>query len=413
MVKQRTRWFIPLFATALAACSSHPGDGVRAPWGGERVLLLGSDQGVTSVQARTGSVLSETEGIPALGSWSIVFSTVAADDDTVLQAREALTGAVRSRVRLRGALDIRVASFDGSQVALMAPLADGRSPWIPVPRASTTIVVADPSGTEDPVRYRLEGNYEPEGFSPDGRSLFLIRFVPPTDPQAYRVSRLDLSRGRVFPVFTGQKSVVETMSGTRLEQVASPDGRMLFTLYTIQPAAYPHAHVGRPVAFVHTLSLADGWAHCIALPEEMWGGDPLDQVMALAPGAGAGEEILYVIDTARDLVAVMDTDRLEVVETANIDFGPPAGEARAAVASDGTLFVAIGDRLMGIDPDTLRVTRDWTLEAPTTALGAGPDGLYVGMSETVAVVDPTTGHSVGTIPSPATDEVTFLGMADH
>jgi hypothetical protein len=203
------------------------------------------------------------------------------------------------------------------------------------------------------------------------------------------------------------------MSGTRLEQVASPDGRMLFTLYTTQPAAPTHAHVGRPVAFVHTLSLADGWAHCIALPEEMWGGDPLDQVMALAPGAGAGEEILYVIDTARDLVAVMDTDRLEVVETANIDFGPPAGEARAAVASDGALFVAIGDRLMGIDPDTLRVTRDWTLEAPTTALGAGPDGLYVGMSETVAVVDPTTGRWVGTIPSPATDEVTFLGMADH
>jgi hypothetical protein len=417
MVKRRTRWFFSLVASALAACAGHPGDDahVQPPWGGGRVLLLGSDQGVTSVQARTGSVLSETEGIPAPGNWSIVFSTSAADDGTVLQATDALTGAVMSSVRLRGALDIRVASFDGSRVALMAPLAEGQSPWIPVPRASTTIVVADPNGGEKPVRYRLEGNYEPEGFSPDGRSLFLISFVPPTRPEAYRVSRLDLSRGRVFPVYTGQKAVVETMSGTRLEQVASPDGRMLFTLYTTQPAAYlaTHGHIGRPVAFVHTLSLADGWAHCIALPEEMWGGDPLDQVMALAPGAGAGEELLYVVDTSRDLVTVMDTVGLEVVDRASIDFGPPAGEAWAAVASDGTLFVAIGDRLMGIDPDNLQVTRDWTLEAPITALGAGPDGLYVGMPGAVTVLDPATGHPVGTIPSPATDGVTFLGMEDR
>jgi hypothetical protein len=409
----RTRWLFLLLATALVACADERGGDpfVAPPWGGGYALLLGSERGVTSVDAGTGSVLSVTEGIPPPGTWSTVFATSASGADTVLEARDALTGSVRSRVRLPGELDIRVASFDGSQVALMAPVAEGQSPWTPEPRASTRIVVADPDGEEEPVRYRLGGNYEPEGFSPDGRALFLISFVPPTDPVAYRVAGLDLRRGTVFPVYTGQKSVVETMSGTRLEQVAAPDGRTLFTLYTTQPAAdlSTHGHVRRPVAFVHTLNLADGWAHCIALPEEMWGGDPADQVMAMAQGGG----LLYVVDTAQDLMAVMDVERLEVVETANLDLGPRVGEAQATVAPDGTLFVAVGNRVTGIDPSTFRITRDWPLEAPATALGAGPEGLYVGMPGTVAVLDPATGRPVGAIPSPTMDGITYVGLLDR
>ena len=61
----------------------------------------------------------------------------------------------------RGA-PVGVVSESGREVALVEPLPKGWDPTVPVPRARTTIVVADPNGTRDPVTYDLRGNYEPE-----------------------------------------------------------------------------------------------------------------------------------------------------------------------------------------------------------------------------------------------------------
>ncbi|HEV8683267.1 MAG TPA: hypothetical protein VGS09_10940 [Actinomycetota bacterium] len=410
----RTRMFFLLLAVVLSACTSQlprSTDDVEpaapAPGG---VLLLGSNIGVKSVDPVTGDVLFEGSGVPALGDWSRVFTTDVSGGATTLEASDAVTGALVSRVSLPGKLSARVAAGDGSLVALMAPLADGRSPWIPEPRSSTTIVVADPTGDDEPTPYRLRGNFEPEAFSTDGESLYLIRFVPPMDPVAYRVARLDLGRGKVLPVGTRTKSaVVETMSGTRLEQLPSPDGDMLYTLYTTQPAAYAegHAHVGSPVTFVHTLSMDEGWAHCVVLPKQLWGADPVDEAMALSPDG----DLLYVVDTARDLVAVMDTEDVKVIENEKVDFEPARGaETQAIVTPDGTLFVAAGSQVWALDPAALRPVETWTMEAPVAALGSGPGGLYVAMPRTVTIIDPSTGKAAASIPSPAVEDTAFVGM---
>jgi hypothetical protein len=416
----RTRLFFLLLAVVLSACTSQ----LSRPTGDAEpaadlepaaettagVLLLGSSSGVRSVDPATGEVLFEGSGVPALGNWSKVFRAKVADGETILEASDAVTGEMESRVSLRGELDVRVASGDGSLVALMAPIKDGRSPWIPEPRTSTTIVVADPSSTDEPTRYRLRGNFEPEAFSIFGEGLYLIQFVPAIDPVAYKVARLDLDRGKVFPVFAARsKSFVETMSGTRLEQLPSSDGDMLYTLYTTQPAAYAegHAHAGSPVAFVHTLNMDEGWAHCAALPKQLWGADPADEAMALSPDSDA----LYVVDTARDLVAVMDTDRVKVVESHKVDFeASQKSETQAIVTPDGTLFVAAGARLWALDPATMRPVGTWTMDAPIFALGSGPGGLYVAMPGTVAVIDPSTGEPSASIPSPAGNDTAFVAM---
>jgi hypothetical protein len=403
-----------LLAVVLSACTSQlsrpTGEvepAAKVPAG---VLLLGSSIGVKSVDPATGEVLFEGSGVPALGNWSKMFSTEVAGGETILEASDAVTGAVMSRVSLQGELDVRVASGDGSLVALMAPIKDGRSPWIPEPRTSTTIVVADPTGADEPTRYRLKGNFEPEAFSIFGEGLYLIQFVPAVDPVAYKVARLDLDRGKVFPVFAARsKSFVETMSGTRLEQLPSSDGDMLYTLYTTQPAAYSkgHAHVGSPVAFVHTLNMDEGWAHCVVLPKQLWGADPADEAMALSPDG----DTLYVVDTARDLVAVMDTDRVRVVESHKVNFeASQRAETQAIVTPDGTLFVAAGTRLWALDPANMRPVEMWTMDAPISALGSGPGGLYVAMPGTVAVIDPSTGEPSASIHSPAGDDTAFVGI---
>jgi hypothetical protein len=402
------RALLPLAALVLAACTAQNGSSSR-PAEPEGVLLVGSDDGVLSVDTTTGSVSFEGHGVPTLGTWSKVFDTSTSGDATVLEARDSTSGEVLSSTRLPGNLAVRIASSDGSQVALMDPLPQGRSPWVPEPRAFSTIVVADPTGVDDTARYRLKGNFEPEAFSSDGRSLFLIKFVPPTDPEAYRVARLSLVTGKVSPVNTGTKGVVETMSGTRLEQIASPDGGMLYTLYTTAPAAYvegasPH---GEHAAFVHTLSLDDGWAHCVGLPRSMWGGNPEDQAMALSPSG----QSLYVVDRSRQFVAVMDTAGPEMTRETRVQLEmPEGGETHAVVTEDLRLVVASGTRVVSLDTLTLETVARWTTDAPVSALGLGPAGVYVATPGAIEVVDPTSGRPVRSIQSPALDGVAYVAM---
>jgi hypothetical protein len=400
----RARALVSLLAVGLAACgrlgSAAPGS---AP--GE-ALILGSNGGVVSMNPGSGAVRFQGPGVPALGNWSTLFETAPVGDATTLQASDVVTGDVVSSVQLPGALDVRVASPDGSRVAMMAPLPAGGSPWIPTPRTSTDLVVADPTGATEPRAYRLDGNFEPEAFSFDGTGLFLIRYVPPADPTGYRVARLDLASGRVASVSTGAKGVVETMSGTRLEQVVSPDGTMLYTLYTTQPAEYAELRhqAGRPVAFVHTLSLDEGWAHCVGLPRELWGGDPADQAMAVSPDGG-----LYVVDTARDVLAVMDTEEL-TSESFELDLPSADTPTHAAVAEDGTLFVAAGTEVAAIDPATPAITATWATGTAVTAIGTLPDGLGVAMADRITVIEPATGKHLLTIPSPTVEDPAYLGF---
>jgi DNA-binding beta-propeller fold protein YncE len=401
----RAKALISLLAIGLAACGRLGSAGPGSALG--EALILGSDGGVVSMNPGTGAVRFQGPGVPALGNWSTLFETAPVGDATTLQARDVATGDVVSSVQLPGSLDVRVASPEGSRVAMMAPLPAGGSPWIPNPRTSTDLVVVDWTGATKPRTYRLDGNLEPEAFSFDGSGLFLISYVPPADPTGYRVARLDLASGKVASVSTGVKGVVETMSGTRLEQVVSPDGTMLYTLYTTQPAEYAELrhHAGRPVAFVHTLSLDEGWAHCVGLPRELWGGDPTDQAMAVSPDGAR----LYVVDTARDVLAVMDTEKLT---SESFELGLPSANTptRAAVGEDGTLFVAAGTEMVAIDPATPEITATWATGAAVTVLGTLPDGLGVAMADRITVIEPATGKHLRTIPSPTVEDPAYLGL---
>lgn len=403
----RSRWVLPLLVLTLPACAGlGDGPGIRSLAGQE--LLVGSSDGVVSLDAGTGSVRFQGVGVPALGSWSTVLATNVSGGTSILEARDALTGTVTSSVSIPGELGVRVASPDGGLVALMPPLPDGASPWIPQPRATSHLVVADPTGHRAPAAFELDGNFEPEAFSSDGRHLYLISFIPPTAPEAYRVARLNVASGRVQDVSTGVKGVVETMSGTRLEQVAEPDGSMLHTLYTTEPAAYAeHAHQsGQTVSFVHMLSLDEGWAHCLALPKPLWGGDAADQAMALS----ADGSRLYVVDTAQGLLAEVDTGGPELLPTAEVDFGN-SGDAstQATVSPDGTLFVSAGSRIVTIDTATLRRTGGWSTEGSVLGLGSDADHLYVAMPGEIEVLDRSTGRPLGIISSPAVRDVAFIG----
>ena len=407
---KRTPIVVALLAFALAGCAGlGRRDGGRAP-SLTGVVLFGSGTSVTAVDAGTGSTLFDRSGVPALGDWSTLFATSTSGSRTSLEAYDAASGELVSSVRVPDGFGVRVAANDGSRVALVrgAPEPDD---WTPHPRETTEILVADPSGATRARRYVLDGNFDPEAFSRNGRQLLLLQYVPPTAPEAYRVTSLDLERGKVSPVFLAhEKRIAETMSGTRLEQLASPDGRFLFTLYTSEPPAYSSdgSNVKDPVAFVHVLDLKYVTAHCIALPEKLWGGDPRVQAMALSPSG----DFLHVVDTQQGIVADIATRSGKVMRTAEIDFGQPAGEAHAVMTDAWNLVVGSGPELVTIDTRTLRAVERRDVGGEIGGLGQGHDGLFVATPEGVEVIDPGTGEAVEQLPSPAIPDLTYIGSLE-
>ena len=368
-------------------------------------LLLGTDSGPLAVHVPTGSVLFERAGAVATPDGSLVFSASSLGRSTLLETLDGATGEIVSDTKVSGDLEVSVASGSGDSVAMTEPLPKGWDPATPLPRSRTTIVVADPSGSQAPRTYDLRGNYEPEAFSTDDGKLFLIQHLPAETPTVYRVTVLDLNIGFVRPVFGPYKSPPERMPGTRLQQVYAPDDGKLYTLYTSTRAGYAPHDASAPhdaaVSFVHVLSLSEGWAHCVGLPRAMW--DEPASAQALATSADGRS--LYIVDSAGGLVTVMDTKSLEILGTHQIALhrtGAP--HTSAVLSSDGrTLFVGAGgatSTLVAIDTTTFEVTDRWTAAGDASGIGLSGDGLrlYVALNDRVEVFDPTTGGELGAVP---------------
>lgn len=407
---------------ALTACTRSPSLPSAASKPVHRpadLLVLGSASGVMSLDAADDSVPYSGEAIPSFGDWSTVFTASNQDGMTTLRTIQSGTGRDVSSATIRGDLDVRVASADGSRVALMAPLPAGSAPWSPGPREWTDMVVADPTGAGKPMRFHLKGNFEPEAFSMDAGHVFLISYLPPTDPWSYRVVSLDLANGHVDPVFGREKQWTGAMTGTRLMQVPGTNSGFLFTLYSNQPPRLARgyddvqASAGRPVAFVHTLNLDAGQAVCVGLPRSFWGGNPAYEAMAASPT----DSRVFVVDTSRGVVAVMRSDELRVVQRAQVDFGLPAvsTQTEAAMSPDGDrLYVSTGSSVVVLDVYSLVPIAKWNVSRPVSGVGLSLDGrrLYLSLPGEVRVVSASTGRFIRTIDVGGVEGIRSVGLAN-
>ena len=405
-------------ALGTAACTHETGDGKPSQPVPRETLLLSTEAGPLVVEVPSGSLLFERPGAVANlgGSW--LLSATPSAGSTVLQTFDGADAEPASAVRLAGTLDVRVVAESGGAVALMDPLPEGWDPEVPLPRSRTPIVVADPTGVMEPRTYDLRGNFEPEAFSTDDRRLFLIQHLPAEAPTVYRVTVLNLRTGRVVPVFGPFKGPAERMPGIRLQQVLSPNADQLYTLYSSARPGYAPHHApvpnGATVSFVHVLSLQDGWAHCVGLPEELWDRPASEQAMATSPNG----RLLYIADPTLGLVTVMDTASLEI-RTYTIDLSVSGVRRTSAVVSgDGSsLFVATAGEHPGItriDTDTFDVVRRWVTD-DVSGLGLSADGerLYVASDDRVEVMDATTGSDLAgvAVASPAPIERVSVALA--
>jgi len=258
----------------------------------------------------------------------------------------------------------RAVSARGRLVALAAPDRPADGGYLAPGRTRSTIVVSDTSGEKPGRTYDLRGNYLPEAFSADDTLLFLVEYLPAAAPDRYRVRQLDLATGDVAGVLGPLKVPLdEQMRGVGRMQVLDQPRAALHTLYRT---------IGTTRAFVHTLQLEGGWAHCIVLPEPVGAGRDATAI-ALAP-----DGTLYAWDAVAGVLAVVDPLELTVRRTVAIrGTSPfPASDASAAltVAADGTVYASAGSRVHEVDGRTLAERASWTATGTVTSLALTPDG---------------------------------------
>jgi YVTN family beta-propeller protein len=391
---RKTLGAIAIFAFVLAG-STQPGAGPEpAP---EDVLFLRTSRGITLVRALPkGVAVNLSEAVPST-DWSAVVQAVRHEDQTRLLTLDSVSGDHLWSRDVDGKLEVKIASEDGRLVALGPRGGTGYAGG----RSSTTLVIVGADAPEQTIE--LAGNYEPEAFSTDGDSLFVVEYLPPTNPTRYRVRRLDLRTEEVVGVYTVDAELQEAMEGTARVQASSPDGRRLYTLYTL---AGPD---GTRRAFVHVLSLDELWAHCVDLPPAFEMARERSIAIAVAPDGRR----LYVADADTGTVAEVDTEALAVTRTVQAAFGSRGGTAQGAVGSDGRLYLGKGSGLSSLDVSTLSAGRSWEMDGPITGIQVANDGdrVYVGLKDRIVVLDSATGETLGELDPANVGSIAQLGQS--
>jgi YVTN family beta-propeller protein len=169
----------------------------------------------------------------------------------------------------------------------------------------------------------------------------------------------------------------------------------------------PHAH-----AFVHVLSLRQGWAFCLDLPMPFGIGQANAHALTVSPDG----RNLYIADRSSGIVAVADTEKLNVTQIVDVgkDLAADHGIAGAQVGPRKTLYLTGGVEVVALNATTLFPERRWRIGGPSSGLVISPDGrrLYVGAGDRVDIFDTATGSRLGRLAAPGLEIVLYVGRGN-
>ena len=366
--------------------------------GGPELLYLRSNRGLTVLAAGASEPSFKAYGVPSQNWSTVVQSSYFGKNPkyTKISGVDPDSGETAWEQDIDGRKRVKLVSIDGTHAAL-GPL---RERHFSLGRKQTELTIAGPEAGSKTLT--LDGNYEPEAFSTDGKSLFVIRFLPARAPTKYQVRRLEIETGRVVAVYTPDAHLRRAMGGTARVQTASSDGRRLYTLYTIGGGKQ-----GPSYAFVHVLSLDEMSAHCIDLPVEF----ARDAETATALATSGDGRRLYVANTTSDAIAEIDTQTLSVERTAPVDLDIRGGAHALVDDTNGRIFITSGSLVTVIDAATLEVERSWWMAQRIRGIQVAAEErkVYVGLRRHIAVMDPDDGEQLETLDPPGVGSIEELG----
>jgi hypothetical protein len=388
---------------------TRPPDPVLVSDGAGRLSLIDVDSGEPAY------TVSNAVRAPA---GAAILRAAEQDDGTEVEVLNPDSGEIVTSTWIDRKLEIRAVSPFGGAAALMKPRPDTADLYVPEPRLYTPIDVVWQDGRE-PQSYMLEGNFEPETFSTDDETLFLLEFYPPTEPDRYFVRQLDLASGEITPVETPDQELgIELnpeMRGHARAQAMAPDGSFLFSLYTIgkgeEPVHDPNDPDTDRWAFVHTLNLDEKWSHCIFLPLPFG----TKSETALSLGISGDGKHLFVVDAATESVARIDARKLEVDTVEHIR-GLYSNEARPVAVGPEIVYIGMGDSVLEMGRDTMIPNAGFVLSTDYESLQVhdlelAPDGrtLRVAHGSSISVIDMPSERIIATLSSPEGKTDSFLG----
>jgi hypothetical protein len=346
------------------------------------VVHVQDPTGITAIGLAGGQW--DAPGGVATPDWSTIFTI----SGGVLRTLDGTTGAVRSSQPVPAGLRPIVASADGRFVALGdTPVRIGQSVFPPGRTRSTIVVAPSSPGTGVARSIELDGNIVPEAFSTDRTQLFVIEFLPPAQPDRYRVRSLDIATGRVGPVFTFDKTVdTEVMQGLSRTQAFATNrdfGPMLYTLYSRAGGPAPG------YADLHALSLGGGFVHCTDFPAALRVG-PEGGAIAVPPD---GQRV-YVADRGGSVAEVDATGSgpqpFPIARTSQL---PVHAQATVALAADDrSVWVGAGSVVFELDRATLGLVKTIPVDQAVDALTVSAGGaLFVATSSSVERIDAANG----------------------
>ena len=371
--------FVLCMLILLPACAPRDVGKTLARSGRNVPLHVVVGETLRAIDPETGALRFERNRAVATPDRTLVVASTPDGEGTRIDHLVGDTGSALSSYTIPGSFKpAAVAPRSGLVAAIAAVGVEGR--WLAPAREQTDLVVADTVRREHRL-YRLPGNYVPEVFSFAQDRLFLVEYLA---PDRYRVRQLDLASGAITPVGARDKRVTaeEEMRGRSRSQVMAPDQTRLYTLYVREDK---HLHLrdfrenggsGHPdrssKAFVHVLSLTEGWAYCLDLPLPFGGGPVEALALAISPDGRS----LYIADAASGgRIATADTQSLRISQVRSIAsaIAHEIGDSTILhAAADGTLYLAVGRELITLD-SRIRVQNQHTLAEPPSAIEISTD----------------------------------------
>lgn len=353
--------------------------GSSGPTGPHRLVLVSAAGELRTLLLPGGQVEVRAPKAVAIRGGRALLTITRHGTVTSLDTLDPTTGARWASRPVPPGSSIQAAAGDGSLAALAVGSAfagDGGG--------YGSFVIADPAGLLPLRTFQLSGRFVPEAFSTDDRLLYLIEYLAAANPPSYRVRALDLATGVVSGVVGRDKEPPdEQMSGFRGQQVLAPDGKTLYTLY-LRPGG------PAPAAEVHTLSLSQGWAHCVDLPSS-FSSAASDSALAVAPDGS----LLYVLGAAGGRLAEVDTATLQVVRVWPVPvLTTPSARPAMVAGPHGELYIASGRQLVRTAVGDAGPARAWTMRSNISSLVLSPavDDLFVVSGHELAVLDLHTGQ---------------------
>jgi hypothetical protein len=186
------------------------------------------------------------------------YTALPAPGGTVVAQVQQRGGRILRARFVSGRYTIPAVALDGSPSGISA---DGRRLVLirareAFPQPITRLAIIDTRRLRVSRYLRLDGDFSFDAVSPNGRLVYLIQYVAPSDPTRYAVRVYDTVRGRLIPgPIIDPHEPDEAMRGFPLTRTTSADGRWAYTLYD---GAGKHP-------FIHALDTSGRSARCIDL----------------------------------------------------------------------------------------------------------------------------------------------------